>query len=357
MVAPALVAGGIAIGSKLLGSLFGGSKKASGLSEEALQRLRDISVPGISERQFEVQKLVSQGQITPEEAVAILQQETQFGAISLDPRLRQAQFAALQQLQQIGTEGGLTATSRASLDEIQRAAAGRERAQRGAILQQFAQRGISGSGLELAAQLSAQQAEAGRVSSEGFQTQALAEQRALQALQQAGALGGQIRGQEFGEQAATAQAQDIINSFNVSQRQNIQLRNIGAREEADRINLVERQRIADSNVKLENIQRQQRAGLPQQVFQDQLGLAQSFAGPSASAANIAAANQASSQKLFGGVLETIGQTIPTFFPGSGGQANTTAIIAQNQDLLGLEDQLDKNRRQTGGNVPFTGRIG
>lgn len=327
MVAPALIAGGVAIGSKLLGGLFGGNKKSSALSEEALQRLRDISVPDIAERQFQIEELVRQGQITPEEATALLQQETQLGAISLDPRLRQAQFAALQQLQQVGTEGGLTAASRASLDEIQRAAAGRERAQRGAILQQFAQRGISGSGLELAAQLGAQQAEAGRVSAEGFQTQALAEQRALQALQQAGALGGQIRGQEFGEQAATAQAQDIINRFNVSQRQNIQLRNIGSREEAARTNLAETQRISDANVALRNAQRVQRAGLSQQKFGDELALAGAFTTPGALAARQAAASEAAGRQTAGGIIGTIGQTIPTFF-GGGGQSNIAAQQGQ-----------------------------
>lgn len=347
MVAPLIAAGAVSIGSKLLGGLLsGGKKKSSGLSEEALQRLRQIQVPGIAERQFQVEELVRQGQITPEEATAILQEESQFGAISLDPRLRQAQFDALSSLQQVGTEGGLTATSRARLDEVQRAAAGRERAQRGAILQQFAQRGISGSGLELAAQLGAQQAEAGRVSSEGFQTQALAEQRALQALAQAGQLGGQIRGQEFGEQAQTAQAQDIINRFNAAQTQNVQLRNIGAREEAQRLNLAETQRISDANVQLSNAQRVQRAGLAQQKFGDELALAGAFTKPGAFAANLAAQGEASKQKLFGDLLTTGAQSLPTFF-GGGGQANIAAQQSQpGIDITGLQQGGLKTPKDT-----------
>ena len=64
-------------------------------------------------------------------------------------------------------EQGLTAIDRAALADIQNELARQERGQREAILANMAQRGISGSGQELASSLLAGQESAQRASQEG----------------------------------------------------------------------------------------------------------------------------------------------------------------------------------------------
>jgi hypothetical protein len=80
-------------------------------------------------------------------------------------------------------------------------------------------RGQGGSGLELLAQLQSGQAATTDASQASMDTAGMAQDRALQAMIQQGQLGGQIRGQDFGEQADIAKAQDIINAFNTGNLQ------------------------------------------------------------------------------------------------------------------------------------------
>ena len=147
--------------------------------------------------------------------------------ISTDPELRKAQMAALDRLSQVSEEG-MTAEDRARLGQIQREVGRAERGSREAILQNMAQRGISGSGLELAAQLSNQQAAAERRQMEGLNVEAMAQRRALEALGQVGDLSGRIRGQDFGEEAQKAAAADAIAKFNAQQQAAAQAANVAA---------------------------------------------------------------------------------------------------------------------------------
>lgn len=141
-----------------------------------------------------------------------------FDGISTDPVLRQAQLDALKGLQAEGNAGGLTIQSRAALNEANALQAQRERGSREAILQNMAQRGMSGSGTELAAALQNQQASADRSAATGTQAAADARQRALQAMSASGQMAGSVRGQDFGEASTKAAAKDARARFNASQR-------------------------------------------------------------------------------------------------------------------------------------------
>lgn len=264
----------------------GKDSAASGAMQAAVDAFSGIESPNIEDQKIAIEQLVQQGKLTPEQAEVILQQGTELSSVSTDPRLKQAQLAALSKLEEVGNQGGLSFEDRSRLNHIQSELNRNEQANRQAIMQNMASRGMGGSGFELAAQLANQQGAAERASTAGLDVKAQAERRALEALMGAGQLGGQIRGQEFDEKARAAQAQDSINQFNAANRQSVQNANVDRRNVAQQANLQERQRVADSNVELRNKQQQYNKELQQQKFQNQMTVAGGKSGALSNQANM-----------------------------------------------------------------------
>jgi hypothetical protein len=104
-----------AIGDFLSGGNMSASNKASAASIAALQGLQ---TPDIEQMKVELEGLVQQGVISPEQAQVYLQDKSEMNNISLDPKLKQAQMDALSSLQDISSSGGLTASDRAKLGQI-----------------------------------------------------------------------------------------------------------------------------------------------------------------------------------------------------------------------------------------------
>jgi len=123
-----------------------------------------------------------------------------------------AQLAALKQLQEVGSAGGLDPQSVAAQQQALYKSAQQDQANRAAVLSGMAQRGQMSGGAGLAGQLAGQQESTQANAMAATQASADARTRALQAMQGAGQLGGQLWNQE----AAKAQAQDQINQFNAT---------------------------------------------------------------------------------------------------------------------------------------------
>lgn len=238
--------------------------------DEAISLLKGQAAPTVDQLSYKIDNLVQQGVITPEQAKTFLMDKTAMEGISVDPRLKAAQMGALSSLQEIGSNGGLTAMDRAKLESALSRVGQESRGAREAILQRQAEMGRSGTGLELAAQLQNQQDSATRASQEGLDTAALAEQRALDAIAQAGALGGQMRSQEFGEQSDVASAKDALQKFNLEHLRANEEANVNRRAAAAAANLTERQRIADKNVEISGQNRKSVADANQQAFEDEM---------------------------------------------------------------------------------------
>jgi len=218
---------------------------------------------GIQAPELRALELEQVGEMSPEEARAFLSEGTAYEDISVDPRLAQAQKEVLGDLQLIADEGGLTAEDRSFLSQIASQERTQERGAREAILQGAAERGVGGSGLELQQQLIAQQESAGRQSERDLSVAAMAQKRKREALQQSAQLAGNIRGQEYGEQAQLASARDAIDRFNLANQQNVEFTNVGARNQAQQFNLQTAQDIANKKAIYD-------AGLDQQRFQNQM---------------------------------------------------------------------------------------
>jgi len=267
-----LIAAGIAapiLGGMLGNALSGDDKdKALAAQQAALASLQGVGVPSVEAQKIILQKLASQGQLTPEVLETISQEDSELENISTDPRLKEMQMKALTGLLQRG-EQGLTSEDRAALNDVRR---GNDRdlsARNSAVLQNMSQRGMGGSGAELAAILANSQAGADRASQEGDRLAAMANQRALEAVAQSGSLGGQMQEQEFSQKSQQASAQDAVNRFNAANSQGVAQYNVGGRNDAQKYNLGEKQRIADANVGIGNQQEIHNQGLIQNKFDNE----------------------------------------------------------------------------------------
>lgn len=144
---------------------------------------------------------------------------SEMNGVAADPASIEAQREALAAFGNIARSGGLTPADRAALREIEQGEAQRERGNREAILGNMRQRGMGGSGFELAAALSSQQAGADRQGARDTDVAGMAWQRALDAYGHQAQLGGQMRGQSFDEGARIAQSNDAIAQWNAAARQ------------------------------------------------------------------------------------------------------------------------------------------
>jgi hypothetical protein len=244
----------------------GNNAKSAGATQSAVDQFKNLQTPDVSQMQLQLEQLVQQGVLTPEQAQVYLVQQSEMNNIETDPALFQAQMDALSGLQDISNNEGLTAADRAQLGQIQTQEDSAERGAREAILQNAQARGMGGSGIELLQQFQNQQDSATRKSQKDMDVAAMAQNRALQALQMGGQLGGQIQAQQFGQKAQVADANDAINKFNAQNQQSVGLANTQAKNAAQAQNLAEKQRVSDANVGLKNQQQQYNKNLNQQQF-------------------------------------------------------------------------------------------
>jgi len=186
---------------------------------------------------------------------------------------RGAQQEALRRLMEAGSAEG-DIRSNIAVNQANREAAISNQGMQGQILEGMRRRGTGGSGLELAAQLQAQQSAGDRgavnaqnAASEGYKNR-------LNALMQSGELGGRLKNEELSQAEKNA---NIINSFNqrnAANRNDYNRYSDDASNTAQRFNIGEGQRVYEKNLggrydaaKYNQAAQNQTA---QQVFQNQM---------------------------------------------------------------------------------------
>ena len=246
-------------------------------------------------------------------------------SVSTDPRLKDQQTASLAALNELATNGGMTAADEANLERVKSEVGQADRGRREAILQNAASRGMGGSGMELLAQLDSSQAATDQAAQRGLDINGMAQARALDAMMKGGQLAGDVRGQDFGEQSAIASAKDTMSKFNASQATNNNQFNTGAvndvnkfnagnkldvgkynidttkfnaanKTDAAKFNIAGKQGVAGANTDTANKGTIYNAGLPQQQFDNQAGLAGGKAGVYGKQADAATAKGNQAQK-------------------------------------------------------------
>jgi hypothetical protein len=184
-------------------------------------------------------------ELIPQEEQVVDMGPSAFEGLQEDPALRQQQLTNLQALNELYQAGGLDAGARADLAEAQAATAQQERAQRGAILNDFASRGGANGNASLVAQLASQQGSAQRAGMEGMRAAGDAQQRALQALMASGSLAGEVRGQDYNVAGDKARASDLVAERNSRNRQDVYGRNVDRNFQAQQGTISNRFRQAD----------------------------------------------------------------------------------------------------------------
>lgn len=328
------------------GSFLGNLGNAMGFgpgdhsAENKAQDLLDQDVHGydnISTPEFENLDLNGTsyaGDISPERvgynpASAVSQGDSNLRNVVTDPRLKEAQLKALASLQDVGDSGGMTMADKANLARIQNDSASADASRRAAILQNMQQRGMGGSGSELLAQLSSSQAATDRQAQQGLDVAGMAQQRALQSLQDAGGLAGNLRGQDYGEKANAAAAQDAIDRFNAQNQTAMNtdnahmgyqagLNNAQMGLQAQATNQGARQGVYNKNTDTANQQQYfNQFQIPQQNYQNQMGLQGAKSGTLQNSAKyyqdkagIGAASKSAAQGASLGALGKIGSMVP-----------------------------------------------
>lgn len=288
-----------------IGSIFGGGDGgASDTQKKALEEFSKIDIPDPEEMKVKLEGLVRQGVITPEQAQSFLVQKTAMTDVRSDPESLTAARQALAGLQDVYQQGGLTDIDRARIADIQDQEAQAERGSREAILQNARERGVGGSGLELAAQLNNQQAAIGRKAKQDVDVAASAQARALEAMKAAGTQGAQLQGQLYGQEAEKAKAADEIAKFNAATQTQTSQFNTGVNNAAQIANLKEKQRIADTNVATKNAQEAQNKGVAQTNFNNQITKASGMGGQYDKIAQTQLEEQKRKENLGAGVLNT-----------------------------------------------------
>ncbi len=124
----------------------------------------------------------------------------------------QAAQTALQQMQDRASSGW-SQLDRMALDQAQRQSGQYEQAQRGALMQDFAARGMRNSGTSMMAALGAQQGGADRALDAATNLGVAGRDRAMANTASAGALGMGMNDTQFGQNMARAQAVDAFNAM------------------------------------------------------------------------------------------------------------------------------------------------
>ncbi len=276
-----LIGAGISgIGGLISNLTSQGARDAEAKAKQAaLNRILGVYTPTAKDLEVNFEKQHVVGEVNPELQGTITQGPSAYEGIDVNPELRDAQMNALSQLEQLGNTG-LTASDRAALMQIQNQTSGQAQAVNKSALSQAAQRGMAGGGAELAARLIGGQGAANAGAQAGLNVAAQAQQKALQAMSNAGALGSQMEGQQFGEDAQKAAAADAISRFNTANRQSVIGSNVGEKNKAQYANLNNEQSVANANAAIANEQAERNAQAQAQASQMALSKATAAVGPS-----------------------------------------------------------------------------
>lgn len=243
-------------------------QESNRLMQQNIARLEAIGIPSVDAQKIVLQNPELAGLLEAEQLG-----ESGFEGISTDPRLRQAQMSALEEMSGLA-QTGLGTADRAAFNELRRASAAEAQAAQKGILAGQASRGMLDSGQTLAAQLQAGQSQANRMSQEGDRLAANAAEARRGALMQQANMSSGIRNQDYAQASDAARAKDIIGQFNAQSRNTANVTNLGNRQQ------IENTRAANANT-----QESYNKGLLQQNFQNQISKA---TGQNSATGNLAA---------------------------------------------------------------------
>lgn len=190
---------------------YGTSEEASKISQAAY----DEMLRNLRERFGDYDKLGDAGY---EQLIPALLGPSAVSGIQDDPALRQAQQESLAELKSIIDSGGLTLSDLKGLNDVERVQNQNVTARRKGLANEYAARGQLGAGAQLAMDLDAQQNAAENAARAGESAAAQAQDRRTGAILKRGAMAGDMSAEEYKRKREAAEAEDFINRWNASTR-------------------------------------------------------------------------------------------------------------------------------------------
>lgn len=136
--------------------------------------------------------------------------------IQNDAQSRADQQAAIAQLDEISSSGGLTLADKAALNELERGLNQSDTSRRKGLANDFAARGQLGAGAQLAMALQGQQAAAENANQRGESIAAQAQRRAMDAVLRKGEMSRSMSNDDYARKQRAAEAADSIARYNSS---------------------------------------------------------------------------------------------------------------------------------------------
>lgn len=228
-VGPVIQGAASMMGEKAAGDL---TAQQRAMLQQIYDELRNVPLPELERIQAE--------QLGP----------TAMSGVHSDPEQRGQQMKVMSELQDLFEHGGFNIEDRAALSEALNRANVQGSAQRHALAGEFAQRGQLGSGARLALGNMDAQGAANRANQSGLDVAAQGERRRMEALGHYADLAGNIRHDDFGEEAARARAQDAADQWNAGAREKANQYNAGLNQQqfGNRVTKVTGQQGAGNNL-------------------------------------------------------------------------------------------------------------
>lgn len=298
-----LVAAGVGIASGIEGNRQASksAKEAQKIKDRAAQEIYGIDVPDVQDLQYQNDLQTYVGDQDPTLVSNLGDISSQYDQIKGDPRFQTAQYQSLGALDDIVNSGGLTASDKLANQQAQDDVSMQNSRAQGAITRDLAERGLGGSGMEMAQRLSANQTAANLNANAAQTQQATAQQRALDAIMQRGNLSGSMQAADYAQQNKAAEAKDLIAKFNQTNAYNVNQQNANTANTAQAANLQNRQAVSNANVGLNNATKAQNTGAIQQTFGNQLDKGNAAVGVANGQAASRTAQGEATKNMYGGI--------------------------------------------------------
>lgn len=316
-----------------LADLFTGGKSSA--AEDAiasqLAKLNAVNAPTAAQLTLpQLEKFVSAGILTPEQAQAYLAEGNAFDTTSANNTGMEAELSTLGELRNLVNKGGVDAQGEADIQKILNTMSTSNSGNNAAILRDAAAKGTSNSGFTLASRLASNQNDATTANSNALDVAAANEARRTDALKSAGELGGQVQGQQYKQEENKANAANAIAQFNAKQKQETENLNTTAANTAETANLGNAQDISNKNTLTSQTQQASIPAAQQAAFDNELKKA--GAGMEGAKA-LADAKQQSGQQsagILGGLLGTAGTAATAYMTGNPYAALATALATKDK---------------------------
>jgi hypothetical protein len=328
----------------IVGNIMGAKDRAAAQAAmaQAYAQLEAIGVPPDLSQALIYKEFQSAGVLTPELESDIQLGKSQVEQIKTDGSTRDAQMTALNKMLQTGQQG-LTSVDRAALNEAQGQALKAAEGQRQGVIQNMAQRGMGGSGAELIAMLGAGQQADQLNSDAALKQSAQSQMAALQAMSQAGQLGGQVRSSDFSEANTKASAADTIAQWNAQNQTAQQMRNIAAKNTAQGANLQAAQSLGNSNTSMYNQELNRQNEAKRTNWLDQLNLAQAKAQALTGQAQNYRNQAQQTQQMYTGIGAGVGQGVAGYQQGQASDRQNDLYEARTDAMNGNNSGVNPNK--------------